>query len=143
MAKAMSELPSLVRLTYVSTAAPSVDRHTVDQILQISRRNNLRNDVTGCLYYTGGYFAQVLEGRESIIERMRARLPADPRHLNVKFIDEQRATLRAFAEWSMGLIYDLSLEDVLKRLSDADIPDADDVKTLGSRLQQESVLGSV
>ena len=101
---------------YVSRASAAFDSATVQSILQISRRNNARDDITGCLLFSGRCFAQVLEGRQAIVAELVEKIAADPRHHGVRFLHQARRDERAYADWSMGYLHDLNLEDDLETL---------------------------
>ncbi len=107
---------SVFQTFYVSRATAPFDNAAVQSILQISRRNNARVDVTGCLLFSGHCFAQVLEGDQATVREMTARVAADPRHCDVRFLSEVWREEREYADWSMGYLHDLTLEDDLETL---------------------------
>ncbi len=107
---------SVFQIFYVSRAAVPFDNAAVQSILQISRRNNARVDVTGCLLFSGHCFAQVLEGDQATVRALSARVAGDPRHCDVRFLFEVRRDEREYADWSMGYLHDLTLEDDLETL---------------------------
>ncbi len=107
---------SVFRIFYVSRATASFDNASIQAILQASRRRNARLDVTGCLLFSGHCFAQVLEGAEPAVRSLADRIGADPRHLDVRFLSETRSEEREYADWSMGYLHDLNLEDDLETL---------------------------
>ena len=72
------------------------------RILDVSRRNNLRDKVTGALLFSAGSFAQVLEGPLAAVENAFERIQRDPRHGNVVVLRLHRAGRRDFADWSMA-----------------------------------------
>lgn len=90
---------ALERVIYVSTAtqaAPSLQ--SVADIIGVSNRNNRRD---GVLVIGDGVFLQVLEGARQDLDRALARILADPRHKNLKTLDQCGIKERAFAEWGM------------------------------------------
>ena len=107
---------SVFRVFYVSRAAATFDHASIQAILQASRRHNARLDITGCLLFSGHCFAQVLEGSESAVRSLAERIAADPRHLGGRFLAETRSEEREYADWSMGYLHDLNLEDDLETL---------------------------
>jgi hypothetical protein len=109
-------MSAIFQIFYVSRATSIFDSPTVQSILQISRRNNARRDVTGCLLFSGRYFAQVLEGEERAVQELVARIAADPRHDGVRFMNEASRIEREYGDWSMGYLHDLNLEDDLETL---------------------------
>lgn len=52
---------SIYQLFYVGAATHPYDSNVVQSILQVSRRNNRRLDVTGCLLFSGKHFGLSLE----------------------------------------------------------------------------------
>lgn len=106
----------LRRLFYVSRTPEQVEPRVVHAILAASRRLNRQHDVTGALAYSGGYFAQVLEGDAAHLSALLQRIARDPRHRDLTVVFEQLITRRDYAEWSMGYLYDAGLSDELERL---------------------------
>lgn len=74
----------------------------VQQILHVSRRNNLRVDVTGALLFNSSCFAQVLEGPLSAVEETFERIQRDTRHADVTVLELTMASAREFPAWSMA-----------------------------------------
>jgi hypothetical protein len=80
----------------------------IQQILEVSRVNNSRDDVTGALLFNAGWFAQVLEGPKPAIERVFERIQRDARHGDVTVLKCGEVGPRDFAEWSMAHVQPLS-----------------------------------
>ncbi len=89
------------QLLYISTATPNSVVST-DQILRISRTNNVRDDITGLLFFNGQRFLQALEGPENAIARTIARIRADARHRAIVVLSERTVEVREFGSWSMA-----------------------------------------
>jgi len=109
-------MSSVCQLFYVSSATTPVDSVGIQHVLQVARRNNRQLDVTGCLLYSGRYFAQVLEGRKEQVQPLARRIASDPRHRNVRILSENHRIDRQYGGWSMGYLHDSELEDSLERL---------------------------
>jgi hypothetical protein len=109
-------MSAIFQIFYVSRACSEFDTPTVQSILHESRRNNARLDVTGCLLFSGRCFAQVLEGERGVVAKLVARIAADPRHDGIRFLHEVSRREREYADWSMGYLHDLTLEDDLETL---------------------------
>ena len=107
---------SVFQTFYVSRASAPFDNAAVQSILQSSRRHNARTDVTGCLLFSGRCFAQVLEGEESVVRALTARIALDARHEAIRVLSESTRPAREYADWSMGFLHDLNLEDDLDTL---------------------------
>jgi len=70
----------MIRLLYISQAAPSINDEQVQDILKSSRRNNPAVGVSGVLLHGGGLFMQILEGPEDAVLRKYVRILDDRRH---------------------------------------------------------------
>ena len=134
---------TVFRLFYVSAVAVPYDGDAVPAILAVSRRNNWRLDVTGCLLFSGSYFGQVLEGAKPVVEALAARIAADPRHGRVCVLSQSSSATRRYNDWSMGYLHDLSLEDELARmLTDAE-PDSTRLVAVLNRMRPDTVMGAL
>jgi hypothetical protein len=107
---------NLKQVLYASRAAASVTEFDVRNVLSVSRRNNRRADVTGCLLYSGRHFIQVLEGDAEVLDRLVARIANDPRHDGVQVVVDQTVTARRFPDWSMGILFKLDTADRIEAL---------------------------
>jgi hypothetical protein len=92
----------LVRLLYASRAAAQADAATVGAILQQSRRHNPPAGITGVLCHSERLFLQVLEGGREQVNRLYARIMADPRHTDVTLLHYDEINERRYAGWTMG-----------------------------------------
>jgi hypothetical protein len=109
-------MSSVCQLFYVSSATTPVDSVVIQHVLQVARRNNRQLDITGCLLYSGRYFAQVLEGRKEQVQPLARRIASDPRHRNVRVLLENHRIDRQYGGWSMAYLHDSELEDRLEGL---------------------------
>jgi hypothetical protein len=95
----------IVRLTYFSrnhidrSGGPIHDR--IRDILIESVTNNRRDDITGALIHDDKWFAQALEGPETMVSATFERILRDPRHSDVRLIKMQPVPARRFAAWWM------------------------------------------
>ena len=92
----------MIQLLYVSNAVREMTETDFNQILQTSRANNLRDDITGVLLWADGAFVQILEGEHAAVHRTLAAIQQDPRHTNLIVVFQQDTESRAFDDWSMG-----------------------------------------
>ncbi|NVM78500.1 hypothetical protein FHW83_004328 [Duganella sp. SG902] len=92
----------LVRLLYASRAAAPTDNATVNAILQQSRRHNPSAGITGVLCHSERLFLQVLEGGREQVNRLYARIMADPRHSDITLLHYEEINERRYAGWTMG-----------------------------------------
>lgn len=93
----------LTRLIYASKhGTASVE--TLDQILQKSRANNVRDGITGALVIGEDHFLQLLEGDRTAVAQCFMRIMQDGRHSDIHVISSGDAKERLFFEWSMHRI---------------------------------------
>ncbi|MEO8312551.1 MAG: BLUF domain-containing protein, partial [Caldimonas sp.] len=109
-------MSSVFQVFYVSRAASAFDNATIQSILHVSRRNNARLVVSGCLLFSGHCFAQLIEGAQPVVTALARRIAADPRHVGIRFLSESHDSEREYADWTMGYLHDLNLEDDLETL---------------------------
>ena len=71
------------------------------------------------------------------------RIAADPRHVGVRVLSETQRDERDYADWAMGYLYDLNLEDDLETL--LMIPDRSPVVTADvmERMRPDPVMGAL
>lgn len=136
-------MPAVFQVFYVSRATHPNDHASIQALLQVSRRNNARLDVTGCLLFSGHCFAQVLEGAQPVVSALARTIAADPRHTGVRFLAEARRGEREYADWTMGYLHDLNLEDDLDTL--LMIPDRSPVVVADvmERMRPDPVMGAL
>ena len=134
---------SLVQLFYVSRATSAYDEEAVKAILAASRRNNLHEDVTGCLLFSGRYFAQVLEGPSQVVFERVDRIRADARHVDFRLLAERPVTLREYGDWSMGYLHNLDLEDELEQLLLQPSSSPDSIVSVMDRMKPDTVMGAL
>ena len=136
-------MSAVFQVFYVSRAATAFDNAQVQSILQAARRRNARLDVTGCLLFSAHCFAQVLEGRQAVVSALARKIAADPRHVGVRVLSEGQRDERDYADWAMGYLYDLNLEDDLETL--LMIPDRSPAVTADvmERMRPDPVMGAL
>ena len=100
---------SLFQLVYVSTMVTD-DPRLMSAVLDVTVKNNKRNNITGMLLYADGNIIQVLEGeRVDVLATFKA-IEKDIRHHGIRVLLEKDIVYRKFLGWSMGV----------RRLSKAD-----------------------
>lgn len=134
---------SIFQLFYVSAATEPYSNDVVQAILQVSKRNNRRQDVTGCLLFSGNHFGQVLEGSKPVVVALAARIAGDPRHERVRVLSEATSATRDYNDWAMGYLHDLSLEDELERWLGGDVPDPAQLRQTLQRMRPDTVMGAL
>jgi hypothetical protein len=92
----------LYHLIYVSIASGDFSEQQLVEILEISRANNARDEITGMLLYKERRFMQLLEGPESAVCATYSRIARDVRHRDATILLEGEIPERDFADWTMG-----------------------------------------
>lgn len=92
------------RLIYLSESR--IDPKDADEIISglifDAQNKNAELELTGALFFTENYFAQILEGpRDSIATLMRS-IRVDVRHSNIKIVEQSPISNRRFARWLMA-----------------------------------------
>ena len=95
-------MKNLLRLIYTSHATVPFDAAAVESLLVKARRNNYDSGITGLLSFSHGHFLQVLEGPETEVLPLYARILQDSRHRECVIISIQLTRQRLFPNWSMG-----------------------------------------
>ncbi len=91
-------------LTYRSIAIPEITIEDIEEILKTARNFNSKNDVSGCLVFSKGYFIQLLEGSKDIIKELMDHIDADKRHTDIDILSEGEAKQRIFETWDMAYL---------------------------------------
>lgn len=124
---------------YVSRSAVESTAE-VQQIVRVSRIRNGEHGVTGLLVYSGEHFAQVIEGQAEDLAPIIDSIRRDPRHQIVWERPLTSSDDRWFGDWSMGYLYNDSIEDVLRGLdTEQGVPGLDELipRMLGDLLVNE------
>jgi hypothetical protein len=99
---------NLIRLTYFSRSrlGQSCENYDarVHEIARIAAINNRRDDITAALICDDRWFAQVIEGRESIVSLTFERILRDQRHSDVSLVTMQPIADRRYADYAMVTI---------------------------------------
>ncbi len=77
------------------------DDGILNGILSISRRNNVRDGLTGALVCRRDIYLQLLEGPQDAVEATYARIRGDDRHLAVAPLLSAASEARLFPDWAM------------------------------------------
>jgi hypothetical protein len=93
----------IFQLIYRSRATRAFSQSELDHLLAKARKTNVENNITGILFYGNGYFIQVLEGDENIVNDLYYKLIlSDPRHYLAQVIFTQKLEKRSYPSWTMG-----------------------------------------
>jgi hypothetical protein len=89
-------------IIYVSDAKEPFSNTELVELLIKSRASNTKLNISGMLLYKDGSFMQFLEGEESEVRKLLTVIDKDPRHQNIKVLEEGISSKREFGEWAMG-----------------------------------------
>lgn len=94
---------------YTCVASHKMDSDELAAILEISRINNAKRGITGILFYKNREFLQLLEGEETVINKLLETISKDDRHSGLVILLKDNLP-RMFSEWSMNFA---NLQDVV------------------------------
>lgn len=94
---------SINQLVYISQAVRKMSSEDLNAIQRNAKASNELIDVTGSLFYNGGWFLQVLEGPLETITKLYHKIEKDPRHKNSRLLYNEPAKFRTFTRWSMNM----------------------------------------
>jgi hypothetical protein len=93
-------MEDLIHVIYVSSAACDISEHDTVKFLNVARKANRENDVSGLMLYIGGCFLQLLEGEAAKVDIVCGKIFHDPREM--RMILREPIAEREFPEWTMG-----------------------------------------
>jgi len=88
---------------YISTAVEPSERR-VDDILEVARRKNVENGITGVLLFNGRNFMQLIEGVERDLRDLLGSLADDPRHTGMSLLADRKIIERDCPGWAMNFM---------------------------------------
>lgn len=94
----------MVRLIYVSRMTEECDILAIQRILEVARKRNQAEDITGVLCYDPAFFLQCLEGPRIAVNELYADIQQDGRHRDVVLLEYCDVEQRLFADWSMAFL---------------------------------------
>ncbi|MEQ9362684.1 MAG: BLUF domain-containing protein [Leptospirales bacterium] len=93
------------RITYISNFSRPLIFEDIEQIGEVSTRNNGRDSLTGALFCFRNIFYQILEGEDDAVAACFERISNDDRHDRVFILQvEKDIAHRAYPEWSMKTV---------------------------------------
>ena len=97
-------MKKIFQLVYISHSTQFREAAALQELLNVSRRNNLRDELTGMLLYHNDQFLQVLEGEESVVMQTFERIKQDARHRACRKMAVFYRDTPEFADWSMAYL---------------------------------------
>jgi hypothetical protein len=104
----------LHQLFYISRSLARPDE--LDALLRLARQHNERRGVTGTLLFTGGHFAQLLEGPAAALAETMAVIRRDRRHEAIHELLGGPITQRRCGAWSMAFVSTPGADDLIQHL---------------------------
>lgn len=74
----------------------------VEDIVRGARERNAGLGVTGALLFSGGHFAQWLEGSRAAVDELMRSIARDPRHTDIVILDAAATAARSFPDWTLA-----------------------------------------
>lgn len=101
-----SDTGKVFRLIYRSRSRIVPDRRKValGELFSDARSNNKKQGITGALLISGNWFAQTLEGEESLVRDLFEKIEKDGRHEHVTVLQTEDAVDRVFSRWAMARV---------------------------------------
>lgn len=107
---------SMKRVTYISRFSRQLSREEIQQIAEVSIRNNQRDELTGVLFTYRDVFYQIIEGPEEKLDARLAKIFNDERHRDLFVLKvELNIDKRAYSDWAMKTVVLDESEDYLMR----------------------------
>lgn len=96
--------PSSFRLIYRSRSRIPAERRkaALGTLFSTARSKNKLADITGALLIKDDWFVQTLEGDETAVRALYARIESDPRHDSLALLQATLVDERVFSRWSMA-----------------------------------------
>lgn len=89
---------------YISRSNISGDIGAIEELRQICVRKNAAAGVNGALYYDNDVFFQALEGEQSVIQDLLAKISSDSRHRDLQVLSTEFDWRPQFQKWSMKFV---------------------------------------
>ncbi|MEI7430831.1 MAG: BLUF domain-containing protein [Betaproteobacteria bacterium] len=110
---------NLLRIVYLSRAKKEISENDLRDILKTARSFNSAHGITGILFYSFGYFLQVLEGPEDVLLRLYIKISEDKRHSQSTLLQAVPILFPMFKKWAMGCLGEkdgisINFEDLLR-----------------------------
>lgn len=101
--KSLRQADDFYQFVYVSriSLVGLLGINTLQDIAEISIKNNKKNHITGALCYGNGYFFQYVEGTEQDLTNLKNALLMDSRHQDMSILSFKRIENRRFKHWYM------------------------------------------
>ena len=103
----------MYQLIYASKYHNLSKGEVITNIVDKAKLNNLRDQLTGILVFSSGYFLQCLEGERGAVNKTFSKIVRDERHFNLNILTYTEIYERSFPFWTMAFA---SESDIKKSL---------------------------
>jgi len=104
----------LHRLVWSSIPSTSFSAARINQIIIPSRRNNVRDHISGTMLFTGAHFLAVLEGEHRDLTDLWVRLQQDQRHCDLFCIGDDPCGSRLYPGWKTSYMADPKVDEQIE-----------------------------
>lgn len=94
----------IFHLVYRSRSVGTPNAEGLREILEVSRRRNAGDLISGFLIYRDGFFMQLLEGPQKKVRECLSRIEADKRNTDLTVLGEVHSSTRMMPAWSMAYV---------------------------------------
>ncbi|MBV9883258.1 MAG: BLUF domain-containing protein, partial [Sphingomonadaceae bacterium] len=96
---------NLIRcVAYYGDVVDDPPRGEVERIAERARSRNAGLGITGCLFYFGRHFVQVLEGRAADVDRLYGTILSDARQPDIVGLVDTLVQARSYSGWSLKFV---------------------------------------
>ena len=90
------------QVVYVSSGVREFSDREIADLLDVARRHNQANGITGVLFYVRGNFLQLLEGNDPALSDTLSRIRKDARHRGLLLLGDDEVAARNFSDFQMA-----------------------------------------
>lgn len=90
----------IVYLSDYNGPADQVD-DVLEDIVRVAKRENMKRDITGVLFFVQNKFLQIIEGQEGDLRQLMKNIAADPRHGRMEYLIDTKVESKGFRQWNM------------------------------------------
>jgi hypothetical protein len=101
------------RIIYLSHSSYYLDEKNLVDLYELSKKNNIKNGISGLFIYSDQDILQVLEGPTAEVTSLYQKISKDKRHTTMILLSEETIENRYFPDWQMGF-YVIGYEDIQK-----------------------------
>ncbi|MEN9898738.1 MAG: hypothetical protein RLZZ66_2387 [Pseudomonadota bacterium] len=103
---------NIYQLVYASKVAEGFSEKDLIDILRTSRKNNKAIHISGALVYNKGYFLQMIEGEQVVVDALFKKITHDVRHEKISRFYRGTVPNRVFPDWYMGFFQNEADENI-------------------------------